>query len=274
MACELASTPPLSLLAAAAEQLAAACGPAAAAAPSWEDKLQAVSTALHGSVGKPAAAAAGPQALGGYLRELAEAITAAPATNQVTFLPLGLGMRAVLRAVIAAAVAAAPTKHVVLVVDRPAQALSAADALRQELGLPVGVFSGGDFLYDFATELGRAAVVVITAGLLLRLLKTGQYAFPRASLVIVRDAFTVIRNHPANTVVRGGCGAGCTRGCVCTRVQQVGTAGAAEAQQGLGVPGWVHPGGRCQEWVQGRWVEGLGGVEGPAAAVCMHGRGV
>lgn len=46
-------------------------------------------------------------------------------------------------------------------------------------------------------------LVTTAPGLLLRLLKTGQYAFSRASLVILRDAFTAIRNHPANTVVRG-----------------------------------------------------------------------
>eukprot|EP00887_Chlorella_sp_A99_P000294 scaffold13.g294.t1 len=192
----------LSALREATRLLEDACGPAVADVPSWEEKLSAVSAALRrtgggGGGGGGTSATVHPQpALGGYLGQLAEAITSEPETNQVTFLPLGMGTRAVLNAVIASAVAAAPTKHVVL-------ALAHGDQLRAELDLAVGVFAGGDFLYSFEQELPRCAVVVITAGLLLRLLKTGQYAFSRASLVVLRDAFTAIRNHPANTVLLG-----------------------------------------------------------------------
>jgi hypothetical protein len=54
--------------------------------------------------------------------------------------------------VLCAAVAQHPDRHVLVVADRPAHALSHAQRLRAELGLPTAVFCGGDFLYSFQRQ--------------------------------------------------------------------------------------------------------------------------
>ena len=63
-------------------------------------------------------------------------------------------------------------------------------------------FCGGDFLYDFPAEFARARVLVFTAGLLMRLTKLGVYSLAQASLLVLHDAFSSVRNHPMNTLVR------------------------------------------------------------------------
>jgi hypothetical protein len=95
-----------------------------------------------------------------------------------------------------------PDKHVAFCVIRPAQALSHADRLRAALGVPVGAFCGGDFLYNFEEEFKKNKVVVFTAGLLMRLAKLGTYKLEWASLLVLHDAFSAVRNHPMNTLVR------------------------------------------------------------------------
>jgi hypothetical protein len=66
--------------------------------------------------------------------------------------PAGLGVRGVMDTVLCAAVAQHPDRHVLVVADRPAHALSHAQRLRTQLGLPTAVFCGGDFLYSFQRQ--------------------------------------------------------------------------------------------------------------------------
>ena len=122
--------------------------------------------------------------------------------NEVLFLPTGLGECAVVDAIAKGMLKKHPKKHIVVCVVRPAQALSHADRLRIALGVPVGAFCGGDFLYDFAEEFARNRVLVFTAGLLMRLTKLGIYELEAASLLVLHDAFSAVRNHPMNTLVR------------------------------------------------------------------------
>lgn len=122
--------------------------------------------------------------------------------NEVLFLPTGLGESNVVDEIARQMLQRFPDKHVVLCVVRPAQALSHADRLRAALGVPVGAFCGGDFLYNFEEEFKRNKVVVFTAGLLMRLAKLGTYKLEWASLLVLHDAFSAVRNHPMNTLVR------------------------------------------------------------------------
>ena len=122
--------------------------------------------------------------------------------NEVLFLPTGLGECAVVDAVAKGMLDRHPNKHIVVCVVRPAQALTHAERLRTDLGVPVGAFCGGDFLYDFGTEFKRNKVLVFTAGLLMRLTKLGTYRLDSASLLVLHDAFSAVRNHPMNTLVR------------------------------------------------------------------------
>jgi hypothetical protein len=122
--------------------------------------------------------------------------------NEVLFLPTGLGECNVVDEIARQMLQRFPDKHVALCVVRPAQALSHADRLRAVLGVPVGAFCGGDFLYNFEEEFKRNKVVVFTAGLLMRLAKLGTYKLEWASLLVLHDAFSAVRNHPMNTLVR------------------------------------------------------------------------
>lgn len=45
-------------------------------------------------------------------------------------------------------------------------------------------------------------MLVFTAGLLMRAAKLGLYALPSASLLVLHDAFSAVRNHPMNTLLR------------------------------------------------------------------------
>ena len=45
-------------------------------------------------------------------------------------------------------------------------------------------------------------MLVFTAGLLMRLTKLGVYSLAQASLLVLHDAFSSVRNHPMNTLVR------------------------------------------------------------------------
>lgn len=152
----------LAAVASAADRLAAAVGPSSTPEPSWEDKLTAVAAELHGgstSIGGDSDGSPPSQSLlSGGLSQLVAALAASPTANQVTFLPLGMGKRVLLNQTIAETVAATPGKHVVLVVDRPAQALAHGEQLRRELGLAVGVFAG-------AWQRGRAAAAAATENL-------------------------------------------------------------------------------------------------------------
>lgn len=179
--------------------------PATADTADWESRLAAVNAAVGGSArptndqsgsGGPTGDgngrtddAAGRAVHAPYQAELINSISNCPG-NCVTFLPLGLGLRSVVDSVLVRAVAQHPGKHVLLVVDRPAHALSHAQRLRTELGLPTAVFCGGDFLYSFPQQFQTSRVLVFTAGLLLRLLKTGVYSLEQASLMLLLDAFT------------------------------------------------------------------------------------
>lgn len=122
--------------------------------------------------------------------------------NEVLFLPTGLGECTVVDEIARQMLQRFPDKHVAICVVRPAQALSHADRLRAALGVPVGAFCGGDFLYDFEEEFKKNKVVVFTAGLLMRLAKLGTYKLEWASLLVLHDAFSAVRNHPMNTLVR------------------------------------------------------------------------
>lgn len=59
--------------------------------------------------------------------------------NVMTALPVGLSLRAVVEEVVRQSLAAEGSRQVVLVQDRPAQALSCAARLRAALSCPVGV---------------------------------------------------------------------------------------------------------------------------------------
>jgi hypothetical protein len=180
---------------------AAAPAPPPASAPQdptagqdWESRLAAVNAAVGWSLSPRQGQAAAGSGGGGstlalHQAELIDAVAGCP-TNCVTFLPLGLGLRPVIDAVLSRAAAQHPDKHVLVVVDRPAHALSHAQRLKAELGLPTAVFCGGDFLYSFQQQFQSSRVLVFTAGLLLRLLKTGVYRLGQASLLVMMDAFT------------------------------------------------------------------------------------
>lgn len=43
---------------------------------------------------------------------------------------------------------------------------------------------------------------MFTAGLLMRLTKLGVYSLQSASLLVLQDAFSAVRNHPMNTLMR------------------------------------------------------------------------
>ncbi|GAB4815349.1 hypothetical protein N2152v2_002395 [Parachlorella kessleri] len=184
----------------------------ALAGKTWEEKLQAVRTANAGN-GSSSRNSSGGGSTGG---NRGQGVPAAPATyqlsmagrfmagsgNHVAYLPIGMGMQGVVEEVLRRTLRAEPDRHAVLVVDRPAQALGAAARLRRALDVNVAVFCGGDFLYAFKEEFAGSRVLVFTAGLLLRLVKMGTYALGLASLLVLLDAFAVIRNHPMNTLVR------------------------------------------------------------------------
>jgi hypothetical protein len=136
-----------------------------------------------------------------YQTQLVDSFMRSPG-NEVLFLPTGLGECNVVDEIARQMLQRFPDKHVALCVVRPAQALSHADRLRAALGVPVGAFCGGDFLYDFEEEFKKNKVVVFTAGLLMRLAKLGTYKLEWASLLVLHDAFSAVRNHPMNTLVR------------------------------------------------------------------------
>ena len=128
-----------------------------------------------------------------------------PATNELVFLPTGLGQMQVVDHVIEAALATRTDfkQHVVFCAVRPGQVLSQATRLREmRLGVEIGAYCGGDFLYDFDKEFREKDVLVITAGLLMRLVKLGVYSLDRTKLLVLHDAFYTTRNHPMNTLVR------------------------------------------------------------------------
>ena len=141
-------------------------------------------------------------ALPAYQSQLVDSFLHRSTGNEVLFLPTGLGECAVTDAIAAGMLERHPSKHIVVCVVRPAQALSHADRLRAALGVPVGAFCGGDFLYDFEEQFKRNRVLVFTAGLLMRLTKLGTYRLSSASLLVLHDAFSAVRNHPMNTLVR------------------------------------------------------------------------
>jgi hypothetical protein len=136
-----------------------------------------------------------------YQTQLVDSFMRSPG-NEVLFLPTGLGECNVVDEIARQMLQRYPDKHVALCVVRPAQALSHADRLREVLGVPVGAFCGGDFLYNFEEEFKKNKVVVFTAGLLMRLAKLGTYKLEWASLLVLHDAFSAVRNHPMNTLIR------------------------------------------------------------------------
>lgn len=128
-------------------------------------------------------------------------------SNEIMFLPTGLGEGEVVNAVIRRKLSAHPSKHIVLCAARPGQVLSRAARLQryfdsEGIVARVGAYCGGDFLYDFPKEFAENQVLVFTAGLLMRLTKLGVYSLDRCSLMVLHDAFYAIRNHPMNTLVR------------------------------------------------------------------------
>ena len=149
-----------------------------------------------------------------YQSQLVDAFLRSPG-NEVLFLPTGLGECSVVDAIAASMLHRHPHQHIVICVVRPAQALSHAARLRASLGVTVGAFCGGDFLYNFEEDFKTNKVLVFTAGLLMRLTKLGIYKLDSASLLVLHDAFSAVRNHPMNTLVReyywkgtGGTGGG------------------------------------------------------------------
>lgn len=136
-----------------------------------------------------------------YQSKLVDSFLRSPG-NEILFLPTGLGECAVTDAIARGMLERHPSKHIVVCVVRPAQALSHANRLRAALGVPVGAFCGGDFLYNFEEEFKHNRVLVFTAGLLMRLTKLGTYQLSSASLLVLHDAFSAVRNHPMNTLVR------------------------------------------------------------------------
>lgn len=129
-----------------------------------------------------------------------------PTTNELVFLPTGLGMMQIVDQVIESALQARTEHkhHVVFCAVRPGQVLSQATRLRGILGgnVNVGAYCGGDFLYNFEKEFREKDVLVFTAGLLMRLVKLGVYNLDRTKLLVLHDAFYTTRNHPMNTLVR------------------------------------------------------------------------
>jgi hypothetical protein len=79
-----------------------------------------------------------PHALEPYQQALLDAYYKSTA-NELMFLPTGFGVSAVVDAAIARSLVAAPTRHVVVVVVRPSQALSHAARLSHALDASVGV---------------------------------------------------------------------------------------------------------------------------------------
>lgn len=142
-----------------------------------------------------------PASLPSYQAQVIDAFLRSPG-NEVAFLPTGMGQNTVADAITRGMLERFPKKHVVVCVVRPAQALSQAERLRAVLDVPVAAFCGGDFLYDFPAEFARNRVLVFTAGLLMRLAKLGTYHLDSASLLVLHDAFSSVRNHPMNTLVR------------------------------------------------------------------------
>ena len=142
--------------------------------------------------------------MGAYIQQVSSLVDT-PTTNELVFLPTGLGQMQVIDHVINAALRTrtALKPHVVFCAVRPGQVLSQATRLREiGLGAEVGAYCGGDFLYDFAKEFKEKDVLVITAGLLMRLVKLGVYSLERAKLLVLHDAIYTTRNHPMNTLVR------------------------------------------------------------------------
>ena len=140
----------------------------------------------------------------GYIQQVSSLVDT-PTTNELVFLPTGLGQMQVVDHVIGAALRTrtALRPHVVFCAVRPGQVLSQATRLREiGLGAEVGAYCGGDFLYDFGKEFKEKDVLVITAGLLMRLVKLGVYSLERAKLLVLHDAIYTTRNHPMNTLVR------------------------------------------------------------------------
>lgn len=84
--------------------------------------------------------------------------------NEIIFLPTGFGCNAVVDSMARSSLARHPSKHIVICVLRPAQALSHAARLRSALEVPVGAYAGGDFLYNFEQEFILNRVLVFTAG--------------------------------------------------------------------------------------------------------------
>lgn len=136
-------------------------------------------------------------------------------SNEIMFLPTGLGQGTVVNAVIKRMLLTEPKKHVILCAARPGQVLSFAVRLQSyfdaifsdstnifEDRVSVGAYCGGDFLYDFPKEFEQNRILVFTAGLLMRLTKLGVYSLNQCSLMVLHDAFYAIRNHPMNTLVR------------------------------------------------------------------------
>lgn len=122
--------------------------------------------------------------------------------NEIVFLPTGLDIYSVLDKVIADNLQRHPSKHVVIVVTRPAHALSFSHRLQRRLGIKSGAYCGGDYLYDFPKEFEANKVLVFTAGLLMHLTRQGTYSLQRSSILVLHDTFSAIRNHPMNTLVR------------------------------------------------------------------------
>ena len=142
--------------------------------------------------------------MGAYIEQVYSLVDA-PATNELVFLPTGLGQMQVVDHVIDSALRTrtAVKQHVVFCAVRPGQVLSQATRLRGiGLGVEIGAYCGGDFLYDFEKEFKEKDVLVITAGLLMRLVKLGVYRLDRTKLLVLHDAFYTTRNHPMNTLVR------------------------------------------------------------------------
>ena len=104
------------------------------------------SAASDGLAAWPAPATAPPPAPGAptgapdappYQTQVVDAFLRSPG-NEVTFLPTGLGELAVVDAIARGMLDRHPSKHVLVCVIRPAQALSHAERLRASLGVPVG----------------------------------------------------------------------------------------------------------------------------------------
>jgi hypothetical protein len=84
----------------------------------------------------PPQTAAPSAALQPYQEQLVSEFMHSPG-NEIIFLPTGLGAAAVVDAAAARSLARHTSKHVIVCVVRPAQALTHADRLRSSLGVPV-----------------------------------------------------------------------------------------------------------------------------------------